>query len=444
MDFNKLNQVGWREYNNLVGEIVNFDYEFNRIKKDPNLFILNDFPVRTDADALKLRELLTIKYTGDVINYDEGYNPIENPVKSYYWMRTPDKVDWYMNPIIKLMIDAKARLSDTSGKRDYIYLLTYYCDPTYRLPVGFVPDKRFKKLLDAKIPRGINKFYHHFDQFIDIWFNISNRRGGYKPMSEPIYDFIQKYRDRVFCKHLPMHSNQLFAIESNDSFDSMDKSVIQHSLDAVQTLTSLEMEIKELTEDRLQAKAWKVVTCMANAFKSCLDDVFLKKEGLLRKSNCGTTASFNSRAVIVSNQRPNSSYRHLIIPWGPAMVLFAQEMTGILIREKHYSISEIFHMRARYAKMFNQELYDIMYRFLQNHRQGGKPVILHRPPTLERGSHQGFLVPDVEKDPRINTFYLPNNTAAAFNADYIFSSPKNRGPFYRNIDRKISLIAGTP
>ena len=414
-----IDDIGWYEFNNIVGEIIDFDYEFELAKKNCNVIMLNDISVKTDADALNLRDRLTIKYTGDVIDYQEGTNPIEQPVESDYWMRTPDGVDWYMHPGIKIMLDNKIRIRDP-GTKEYIYLLSYFCDPTYRLPIGYVPDKRFKKLLDANIPRGINDFYHHFDEFLDIWFNISNRRGGYQKFMEPVYDLIQEYRDRVFVKHLPMYANHAFAIESNDNFESMDKSVIQHAIDGVYTLTSMDMEIKTLSPKRLQAKAWKVVTCMSNSVNAFLNEVFLKKEGLLRKSNCGTPASFNSRCVIASNQRPNSSYRHLIIPWGVAMVLFAQEIAGILIREHGYSINEIFHMRAKYAKQFNQELYDIIIRFLRSHRQGGKACVFHRPPTLERGSHQGFVIPDVEKDPRINVIYMPNITTRAFNADYSF------------------------
>lgn len=417
MNNDVISNIGWKEFNNIVGEIVDFDAEFELACQRQKPIMLNDISVKTDSDALSLRDRLTIKYTGDVIDFQEGTNPIEQPVQVDYWMRTPDGVDWYMHPTIKIMLDNKVRIKDPASK-EYIYLLSYFCDPTYRLPTGYVPDKRLKRLLDAEIPRGINEFYHHFDEFLDIWFNISNRRGGYQKFSEPVYDLIQEYRDRVFCKFLPMYANHAFAIESNDNFESMDKSVIQHALDAVFTLTSMDMEIKNLSTKRLQAKAWKVVTCMSNSVNAFLNEVFLKKEGLLRKSNCGTPASFNSRCVITSNQRPNSSYRHLIIPWGVGMVLFAQEIGGILIREYGYSITEVFHMRAKYAKQFDQQLYDIMVKFLRSHRQGGKPCVFHRPPTLERGSHQGFLIPDVEKDPRINVICMPNITTRAFNADY--------------------------
>ncbi len=412
-----MEKIGWGEYNNLVGEILNFDKEFARIKKERNVVMLNDISVQTDSDAMSLRDRLTIKYTGDVLNFEEGSNPIEQPVTTDYWMKTPEGVDWYMHPTIKLMLDGKTGIKDSfSGTT--ISVLSYFCDPTYKLPTGYVPNKKFKKLIDEAIPRGINDFYHHFDKFLDIWFNISNRRGGYTRFTEPVFDLIQKYRNCVFTKQLPMYTSHAFAIETTDSSESMDKSVIQHALDAVYTLTSLDMEIKALSNKRLQAKAWKVTCCMAESVNAFLKGVFLKKEGMLRKSNCGTPASFNTRCVIASNQRPNSSYRHLIIPWGVGMVLFAQEIGGILIREHGYSVNEVFHTRAKYAKQFDSRLYSIMVNFLQSHPDGGKPVVLHRPPTLERGSHQGFLVPDVETDPRINVIYMPNITCRGFNADY--------------------------
>lgn len=411
------NYQAFNEFNNLTGEILNLNREYERIKKESGVVILNDISVRTDSEALSLRDRLTIKYTGDVLNFEEGSNPIEQPVMVDYWMKTPKGVDWYMHPAIKLMLDGKTSMKD-SASGTVISVLSYFCDPMYKLPTGYVPNKKFKKLIDENIPRGINDFYHHFDKFLDIWFNISNRRGGYTKFTEPVFDLIQRYRDCVFVKHLPMYANHAFAIESTDTSESMDKSVIQHALDAVFTLTSLDMEIKVLNNKRLQSKAWKVTCCMSESVNAFLKGVFLKKEGLLRKSNCGTPASFNSRCVIASNQRPNSSYRHLIIPWGVAMVLFAQEIGGILIREHSYSAADVLHMRAKYAKQFNQKIYDIMIAFLESHPEKGKACVLHRPPTLERGSHQGFIIPDVDKDPRNNVIYIPNITCRAFNADY--------------------------
>ena len=172
MNNDVISNIGWKEFNNIVGEIVDFDAEFELVCKRQKPIMLNDISVKTDSDALSLRDRLTIKYTGDVIDFQEGTNPIEQPVQVDYWMRTPDGVDWYMHPTIKIMLDNKVRIKDPVSK-EYIYLLSYFCDPTYRLPTGYVPDKRFKRLLDAEIPRGINEFYHHFDEFLDIWFNIS-------------------------------------------------------------------------------------------------------------------------------------------------------------------------------------------------------------------------------------------------------------------------------
>ena len=315
------NYQAFNEFNNLTGEILDLNKEYERIKKERSVVILNDISVRTDSDALSLRDRLTIKYTGDVLNFEEGSNPIEQPVTTDYWMKTPKGVDWYMHPAIKLMLDGKTTMKD-SASGTVISVLSYFCDPMYKLPTGYVPSKKFKKLIDENIPRGINDFYHHFDKFLDIWFNVSNRRGGYVKFTEPVFDLIQIHRECVFVKQLPMYTNHAFAIESTDTSESMDKSVIQHALF---TLTSLDMEIKALSNKRLQSKAWKVTCCMSESVNAFLKGVFLKKEGLLRKSNCGTPASFNSRCVIASNQRPNSSYRHLIIPWGVAMVLFAQE-----------------------------------------------------------------------------------------------------------------------
>lgn len=437
-------QHGLEKFNCIVGEIINHDELFEEERKRTGkITYINDIQVMTDQDALNLRDRLTIKYTGDIIDITEGSNPVEQPVEIDYWIRTPDGVDWFMNPIIKLMLDRKTTFRDKTTKTT-ISLLSYFCDPNYRLPVGYVPEKRFKKLLDAGIPRGINEFEKRFDEFMEIWFGIKNRRGGYRTYQEPIYDLVLKYRDCVFVKHLPMYSRHVFAIEANDSYESMDKSVITFALDAVQTLTSLGMEIKPLTAKAMQSKSWKVNTLMANSVGSFLEKVFLKKEGMLRKSICGTPASFNTRCVIASEQRSNRHYQHLTIPWSVAMVVFGIEIGGILIREYGYTVTDVFNMRSEYARKFDPTLNDMFKDFLAAHDGGAKPAVFHRPPTMERGSHQYMPIDGVNDDPRVMVIFMHNLSTKPFNADSkVISSITRQGPFYGNVDRKTLLIAGT-
>lgn len=411
-------QYGLEKFNCIVGEIINHDELFEEERKRTGeITYINDIQVMTDQDALNLRDRLTIKYTGDIIDITEGSNPVEQPVEIDYWIRTPDGVDWFMNPIVKLMLDRKTTFRDKATKTT-ISLLSYFCDPNYRLPVGYVPEKRFKKLLDAGIPRGINEFEKRFDEFMEIWFGIKNRRGGYRTFKEPVYDLVQKYRDCVFVKHLPMYSRHVFAIEANDSYESMDKSVITFALDAVQTLTSLGMEIKPLTVKSMQSKSWKVNTLMAASVGSFLEKVFLKKEGMLRKSICGTPASFNTRCVIASEQRSNRHYQHLTIPWSVAMVVFGIEIGGMLIREHGYTVTDVFNMRSEYARKFDPFLNDMFKDFLAAHDGGAKPAVFHRPPTMERGSHQYMPIDGVNDDPRVMVIFMHNLSTKPFNADF--------------------------
>lgn len=412
-----MDNIGWKEFENISAKIVNLDKVFEAENAKKEILFINDMMVRTDADAMSLRDRLTIKYTGDIINMLEGSNPIEQPVEIDYWIKTPEGVDWFITPIIRIMLDGKTSFVDRVT-RQRISILSYFCDPTYRLPVGFVPDKRFKRMIDEGIPRGINDFYHRFDDFIDILFGIKNKRGGYSKFKEPVYDVIQQYRDCVFVKHLPMYTKHAFAIESNENSESMDKSVIALALDAVFTLTSLDMEIKELTPKQMQGKAWKVDTLMAESVKAFLKHVFLKKEGMLRKSICGTPASFNTRCVIAAEQKPNHNYEALRIPWGVAMILFAQELGGILVREHGWTANQVFQMRAGLARKFDPFIYDILDDFLKRHDNGGKPGVLHRPPTLERGSHQTLIIDEIIKDPRILVIFMSNLVTRGFNADF--------------------------
>ena len=74
-------------------------------------------------------------------------------------------------------------------------------------------------------------------------------------------------------------------------------------------------------------------------------------------------------------------------------------------------------MRAMFAKKFDKFIYDLMMKFLADHPDGGKWGVLHRPPTLERGSHQTVLADDISMDPRVLVIFMSNLITKAFNAD---------------------------
>ena len=63
MNNDLISNIGWKEFNNIVGKIVDFDAEFELVCKRQKPIMLNDISVKTDSDALSLRDRLTIKHT---------------------------------------------------------------------------------------------------------------------------------------------------------------------------------------------------------------------------------------------------------------------------------------------------------------------------------------------------------------------------------------------
>lgn len=73
--------ITWSEFNNVVGEIVNLDQVFEEEKARKPITFVNDMKVKTDNDAINLRDKLTMKYFDDIIDLQEGSNPIEQAVE---------------------------------------------------------------------------------------------------------------------------------------------------------------------------------------------------------------------------------------------------------------------------------------------------------------------------------------------------------------------------
>lgn len=402
------NSDGLLNLESVTVRVVNFRELFDSLDFVPEF--INDLQVTTEGEAASLKDRLITTYQSDTIDDISGYNPLFDSIRSDLWMRPPPGVDVMMPPNIKIMLGKAMMCKRGDGLR-------WCCDPYYKLPPKYEPSGGLKKLIDANVPRGLNYFYRNFDDIMELFFSIKAKKGS-KAKQPEILQLIDKFRDCIFSDVLPWYSKHAFILEKNEVGTSADTSVMTMAVDAAATLTSIPMDIVSPSLKRMESKAYKVMDCMAAAAEAFTKKQLNAKEGMFRKSSYGSLTSYNARTVITSNQLRNHNYETLRIPWGVGMVLFAQHIAGVLIREHDYSVMDIFNIRALYAKQFDAFLYRIMMEHLESYEEGGAPSVFQRNPTLERLAHQYFIITEVKDDPEINTTDISNLTIKGPNADF--------------------------
>lgn len=402
------NSDGLLNLKNVTVRVANFKEIFKNLDYEPEF--INDMQVTTESEAASLKDRLITTYQTDTLDDASGFNPLFEPIRPDLWMRPPPGVDALMPPNVKIML-GKAMMC---GKGDG---LRWCCDPYYKLPPRYEPVGGLKKLIDGNVPRGLNYFHRNFDDIMELFFSINSKRAS-KSKKPEILQLIEKYRDCIFSDVLPYYSKHAFVLEKTEAGTSADTSVMTMAIDAATTLTSIPMDINVQSHKRMESKAYKVMDCMAKAGEAFAKKQLNAKEGVFRKSSYGSLTSYNARMVITSNQLRNHDYRTLRIPWGVGMVLFAQHIGGILIRDFNYTVMDVFNMRARYAKQFDPFLYRVMMDHLSSYEEGGAPAVFLRNPTLERLAHQWFIIPEVKTDPDINTTDISNLAIKGPNADF--------------------------
>lgn len=410
----------------VVIALDNLDEYFKEDSSEREVFIANDFQVDTEEKRERLISRLTKTYSKDYLDEPiNGANSLFEKVVPSMWIR-PVGNGKFLQPKIFAMLSKVLT-------RDRVNILQYAMDPSYRLPHNLTPKGWVKTFLDAGFPRGMKAFYENFDAIMDLlimnhyrkrearreMLGNTRRNGGQKRnVTDYIAMVIEKYRDAIFCDHLPVPSNQLFIMEKRGKNKVSEVPLMQYAFDAVHTVTSISSRIRGISPRESDRLDYKVNELMSEFYEKYSQNYLTSKPGVFRKNSYGTSSSFNARAVIVSRQGVQN-YDEIILPYSLGFKIFELHIAKIYIDEKEYSPIDIFEMRAEYARQFNKEVHDVMMRLLHDFWGGrGWAANFLRHPYLSKLSSQFFYVPEIGTDPLDNTIQMSPMALKGPNADF--------------------------
>jgi len=407
--------------------LVNLEHEFNNSSRPP--IIANRFNVMLEDERRALNELILSKYEGDNLDtfpscdcgylkgaYNEGLEcpkcnthvqPVtERSIESMLWLEAPEGVSSFVSPIAWIIL-SRAMSYGTKGN-----MFEYLVIPT--TTIQGTPQKDTARFLNLNIPRGINYFYEHFDEIIELLYREQLLKGRTNGSAEDVLAFIKKYRDCIFTKYIPMPS-RLGMITEKTSVHSYTDTNIVMAVDALRTITGAVWSPVPLTPRMMQARAMQANKKIAEYHNLFMKDSVGGKEGLSRSHLFAGRLHHTFRAVIVS-LTDNHDYDELHIPWSIAVMVLKVHILNKLFK-RGFTPKQAFSFINEHIVVYNPILDEIFQELIAESPYGGIPCTFGRNPTLVRGSIQLFRITKVKTDPEVNAISLSVLAIRQPNAD---------------------------
>lgn len=416
-------------------EPTDFEYEF--ASNDRKILMASEFAgnkkllediifTKTDDDffdnipSCPCGHLKTGQARGEIcpVCYQECLPQTEKELKSTIWIDALKPVDYFMNPMIYLQLNAL--IKGLKGFR----VLDWLMDPRYKAEDL---DNQIQQVMEIlKLPRGMVAFHDNFDEIMDTLMEarvdvVTNGRKNRIRLVRAEHigvmtKFLRMYRDRVFTKQLPFPSSVAFILEEHNGRTRGDHN---HSklLNALFSIVNANDRLSGMSIREKESIMARVTISIANHAVQYEHKELFEKPGIFRKLVYGFRSHFTFRTVVTSNHGVNKR-DELHLPWGVSVMTYKLHLANKLLR-RGKTPNQIFTLIYNNTHAYHP-LIDSLFKELIEESPGGRglPVLHTRYPSLKHGSTQRFFVPKIKTDVNdVSTSNSPINLVA-FNCDY--------------------------
>lgn len=424
----------------LILATTNLDEDLVGLKRPP--LIVNDLDIRYPEDKEKLEKYLMTKYdeatfsmvpSCDCGKTAGGYmrgkvcphcdsmvlTHTEIPLESDLWLRVPEGVTAFINPI------HYNKLSE-AFKASNIDVIRWLADIHYK--GNFNENPIVQKLRAFGVKRGYNNFIEHFDEYINIlltgkiYTSSSDKRRN-------IMKWLDENKANMFSQYLPLPNRISLVTERNATGRYGEILKFGGGVEAANTMASLNTRIDVPSLPLKESITFRCVLLLTEYHKAQYKFSIGKKEGLVRKHICGGRMPFTARNVITSLHGVHE-YDELHIPWAMAIGLFRLHLVNKFLRDG-YSPNEAYEILHGYVNREHPLIRQYFNELLAECKYKGLPVCFNRNPTLLRGSIQKLYVTKIKDNINDNTISLSVLILNTLNADFdgdalnLYYSPDN-------------------
>ena len=231
---------------------------------------------------------------------------------------------------------------------------------------------------------GLSKFYENYNEILTYYYKL------HKEAETEAYEFLQDPID-VWTDKIPVISALLrpaMRTEDGLKLDELNNIYIR-----IITQNNI-LNSKTNNLQIIQNSALASLQAQYMILNEKVLDVLKGKDGLIRNNICGARVFYTARNII-SPADPETKMDELEVPYLTFLELYKFELINILCKVKDISIMEASEIHFKAALEFNEEIYLMMQKIIQDEEVG---VILNRNPTIAYGSMLYLRITKVKKD----------------------------------------------
>lgn len=424
---------------------VNLDDEFRRARVK---IVVNDLPARTEEHRQLFSKLSSDTYESDLFSIipkcgcpgDTGLrgehlvgeycekcghfvqSMLDDEIYSTLWFRRPKGVERLINPLTWIMLNDRFTHSSFSAIR-------------WLVDRGYNPQTRRSKVIEtvmnAGIPRGYNNFVQNFDKILDFLFSIkdfANRASKYHRFLElcnitdesrdPLRQYLHDFRGYIFSDHIPVPSKMLMVVERSAYGTHVD-ATLSSARDAANTMFSLERDFHDQTPRTMENRTAKIICLLADFYSSAYSKHLRPKEGHLRKQAYGSRTNFSFRAVLTSHDSI-TNYDEIHIPWGVGVTCLNLHLMNKLMSPTHkhgnMSVNNAQGFLMEHIYRYHPVIDELFQEIIFETGKQSLGILVHRNPTLSKGSCQLLQCPKVKTNPNDRTVSTNDLVSTSYNA----------------------------
>lgn len=314
------------------------------------------------------------------------------------WLEIPDFAPPVFHPV------ATTVLTKYLGKK----MMGALISPANSLPV------EYKDVLG----QGMSYVYENFDKIMHYLYRNPPKRYVSSTDTREIKEWLFKYRDVLFVRHLPVLNQSLHMLSSDGQSEYADKSS-PHIISALVELSALSQTTRSkiLGEYFMDQKLADMYAYYYEYAAMNLKLKLLRKPGLFRKDILGARLFNTFRGVLTPISGPHK-FHNLIVPWAVMVVHMKYEILNFLVRVYKYSYPDAINKWAIAHRRFDKEIDEILQYLIDDcYWDDGIPVLFGRQPTMIHGSIQELFIKEYSRDVEDSTLHMSAAIMKKFNAD---------------------------
>ena len=333
--------------------------------------------------------------------------PIVSDLRYKIWLEIPDELPPVLHPAYYRIL---CKWAGSKGKESII---------------GKILDVDAKLPADLNIPyRGFVDFYEHFDEIIEMLLVYKKSKpqiGKTAKINEEananIFEFVKKYRNLAFCRHLPILDSSLHILTRSGTITYCDHPT-PYALKAKIELHNLIHILRNspMTTVRMNRRMLAFYTQYIEYGKTCCESKLFTKTGVFRKCVNGVRTHWSYRGVITPLAGDYMG-DELHLPWGIGIQLLQFEILGALLR-KGYTLTDAYKKYRIAEVTYDEEIDRIMQQLIDECLFSGLPVLFGRNPSIRHGAEMLLFVTRIKNDLYDSTINLSPMIVGPYNADF--------------------------